>query len=782
MEYEPEIPQPRESETLLIVVDTYVTEPSTFLSLRDAAMRMARTRLLYSLLRDDLLAVIASGSSTTKNKLASENEGGYLGLCVLQSPVSKNLNAVRVLADLKQGMQPSNLLNALEVCGDTLSEPAVTRSKKKRVVLFTDALQISKSLCPDDVEDFQAICELYKAQEIQIDVICDCEQQLVEKLQEIEEVVEDADLLSIKDWMNKTKGFQLSHLFSLCKFSGGVFMSRKEASPLVDIPTPKVKRATAKYRGTLNIADVVKIPVMRYSYVYASTPVTPKKLSWEASTKCINPIPVFVETQRVASAKDDAPLKPEEIINAYPYGPELVPEQNEVDTYAWSIVLPKGLDILGFVEQNSVPQRLFMGRVDVVIAMPSVPGADELMKTLVLAMQAENVGILARSVTNKKGGAPSLVYLWPRVEAERETGALRSFFLFQVEIPMREDVRDMPFASLMETAEEIPEAADLAMSRFISAATLDVEAEHGDGDEDDREEPVWPSEICNPNLDWNNICIIHRALAGISGADFPSLTEWQQHLISPLSFIGDNRKEGLRSAILNLKSAIPVIPAQKKEKKGKRTHEVLNGDMASISDYLPREMVEGLDEREADDEGGDGQNAATMLADASDDVLSLTGLELEDVGDETPVLDFENLVTMNKFNFAAVSLLVVVRRLIRDVVDDDRAMNCLQALRKASVERKEPRFFNDFIISLIARCKREDTTGNRTRAFFRHVHRCHTINSTVQVISIAKRSEGGSESAADEAYREFLSNATKRIHEIVSKEPHDVSVSAVTNS
>lgn len=786
MEVEPEIPPPRESEALLIVIDTYVTgasESSTFPSLRDAAMRMARTRLIYSVLKDDLLSVIASGSSSTNNKLAAENEGGYKSIEMLQRPANKNLNAVRVLSNLQQGTAPSNLLDLLDVCGDTLSEAAVTRSKKKRMVLFTDGVAISKSVAPADAQDFEASCELYKEHEIQVDVICHCDEQLVEKVQALEEEFEELGELSVKDWMAKSEKFELSLLFSLCQTTGGMLMSFNEASPLVDRPTPKVKRAVAKFRGTINIANVLKIPVKRFSFVAPATHVTGKKISWETSTKRKEAVPVLVETQRVSSAKDDSPLQAEEIVNAYPYGPELVPEQNEVDTYAWSIHLPKGLDVLGFVDQTSVPQRFFMGRVDVVIAMPGVNGADRVMRTLVLALQAEKLGILARSVSAARGGPPQLAFLWPRVEVDKEHSVLRNFFLFQVELPMREDIRDLPFASLKEIIREVPDNADRAMSRYISATMLENEVESGDTDdeEEDEEEALWPPDVCNPNLDWFNICIVHRALAGISGTDFPPLTEWQRHLIDPSSYVREHRKESFDHALQDLKSALPVIPVKKKEKKGKRVHQALNGDLASIVDYLPQEMVENQDGDEVDEED-DGNAAAAFYQELSEDASAITDFEADDVGDETPVADFDNLVKKNKFSFAAVSILVVVRRLIRDLVDDDKAMRCLQILRKTSLERREPRFFNDFIISLVSRFRREDSAGNRTAAFFRHVDRCGAIDSTISVIAIGKRTHSASETAADNSYREYLDRISKKIADIASKKTLELSTSAITGS
>lgn len=781
MEVEPEIAEMRLSETLLIAVDSYVdpTMPDNFHSLRDAAMRLARTRLIYSTLKDDLIAVIKSGSENTNNKLAVNTPGGYQGIEILHPPVSRSLDAVRALADMTLGKTASNLLNLLDVCGDTLSLPAVERSKKKRLVLFTEGREICKSVSEEDSADFEDTCELFKNLEMKVDVICLCDAAVAEALQELEEQLADEDTLSVKELKEKTATFSLSSLFVLSRCTGGSLLSFQDASPLVDRPIPKVKRAMAKYRGTLNIADILKIPVKRFSYVSEAKHISGKKISWDASTKRKEAVPVLIETQRVASAKDDVPLEIGEIVNAYPYGPELVPEQNEVDTYAWSIHLPKGLDVLGFVEQNSVPAKLLMGHVDVVISMPGVYGADRLMKSLVLALHAENLGILARSVSAAKGGSPQLAYLWPRVERCKKSGVLRNFFLFMVEIPMREDIRNLPFASLEDTANGSPENANLAMDRYITATLLEKEEGCNETEEDEEdEEAFWPPNLSNPNLDWFNICVLHRALAGPSRTDFPPLSAWHKEIIDPVSFLRDKHKDMFSEAIQELKTGLPVIPVKRKDRKSKRVHEAVNGDLASILHYLPMTTSERNEDVEEDDIDEDNN---VLGADSYGGTTStVTDFDVLDVGDRDPVPDFETLVAKGKFSFAAVSLLVVVRRLIRDLVDDDKALECLKALRKASVEKQSPRFFNDFIISMASRCNRKDPTGNRTAAFFRHVARCGEIASTIDIISVTAETYGESETSGDRAHREFLEHVKSQVAEIASKKTVELSTSMVS--
>lgn len=774
MSYEPKFPEPREAEALLIAVDSFATHgpPSPFESLRDAAMRMARTRLVYSTLKDDLVAIVKSGSRETRNTLAEEQPGGYEGIEVVHPPVSKSLAAVKALADMTPGNRPSNFVDLLEVCGLTLSLPAVDRAKKKRLVLFTDGVEICKSVVGEYVGDFQHACEQYMVHKIQVDVICYCDDSDIEQLLELGEDGTEEER-SMTEWMEKTAGHALSFLFVLSKVTGGVIMSFEDASPLVDRPTPKVKRATAKYRGTLNVADVLKIPVKRFSYVNEAKHPTGKKLSWEASVRRKVPIPVVVETQRVASAKDDAPLEAGEVVNAYPYGPELVPEQNEVDSYAWSIRLPKGLDVIGFVNQSSVPSKLFMGHVDVVIAMPGVDGADRLIKTLVLALHAEELGILARSVSGPKGGVPLLEFLWPRIELCEESGAVKNCYLFVVEIPMKEDVRDLPFGTLADTAMEVPENAKDAMKRYIAASSQEP-GEEGDNEGD---ELLWPPDVCNPNLDWFNVCIVHRALAGLSDTDFPPLSQWHSELIDPVSFIGD--KDSLVEVTQVLKALLPVLPVKKKEKKGRRVHQAVNGDLASILDYLPSSSG-GNEDDDGDREDHD-HDGVMGSSDYDDAVSAVTDFDTRDVGEESPVADFQLLVKAGKFNFAAVSMFVVIRRLIRDTIDDTKAMKCLQAVRRTSVERAEFRYFNDFVCSLVARCNRRDSLGNRTAAFFRHVGRLVEVDSTLKIIPLSVSLSEEDETAGDRAQREFLEDIGRQVAELAAEKKPEFSASDLTS-
>lgn len=774
MEFEPEIPKPRDTEALLVVVDAYTTTSSVFNDLRDVAMRLARTRLIYGISKDDLIGVVVTGSSNTSNALSRDNPGGYEGIEVLVSPITRSLHAVKALSKLQQGTRRSNLLDILDVCGDCMSSMAALRSRKKRIILFTEGHAMISPQDASDISDFEDTCKLYREHEIQVDIIFHCSDDFSKVIEQFEEGFYDQDNSSVEFCIEKSEGFEKPFLLALTKATGGVLLPYETASPLAEMPVAKVKRASAKFRGVLNIADMLKIPVKRYSYASEASHPSGKKISWDTSCKRNKPVYVLTETQRVASTKDDSPLPPEEIVNAYPYGPELVPEQTEVDSYAWSIHLPRGLDVLGFVPQHSVPQSLFLGNVDVLIAMPGCDAATRLMSSLVMGMHAEKLGIIARSVTASNGAPPRLAYLWPRIELDEKKRSIRNCFLFQVNIPMREDIRDVPFSNFEDSLGQVSEAAHSGMDRYVEAAMLEEDMAAED-DEDEKEDAFWPSDYCNPNLDWFNICVVHRALAGISSIDFPPLSKWHREIIDPSSFILSRNRSAFNDAIRDLKNALPVLPVPKKVKKGRKVYQALQGEFASISDYLPEEEN---DEEEKDNGSGVHIVSSHHVDDFNDDLSEMSDIGIADVGDISPVSDFESLVKRNMFRFAAVSLLVVIRRLIREA-EDDKALRCLQSLRRTSIEQKESQFFNDFIASLLQRCGRHDVVGNRTAAFFRHVGRYGEISSTLDVISMVKPRAGENDQGYYE-HQKLLAEVAEQIRDISSEKKGAPSVSNIS--
>lgn len=832
---EPQIEPPRETEALLIAMDTSVPK-ETFEALRKVAFRLARTRLLYPINKDDLIGILAAGSRTTDNPLAEQAPGGYEGIQMHVPLITACLRAVRTLDGLPHGGRPTNLLNVLDVAGDYLVSTAALRSRKKRLLLFTSDESALCSLPADDDDDFISTCDLYQAFEnqIRIDVILQCSVETADSLEASEEAFdamepeeEDAQpvQLTSREALAKARSFCCPNLIALVKATSGIVLPLSDAIPLADVPDPKRKRASVKFHGVLDIANTLQIPVKRYSYILESRHAPSKKISWEESKKLGQFIPVLIETNRVASTKDDTPLQPEEIINAFSYGPDLVPEQNPVHSYAWSMHMDRGLHVIGFVAQASIPQHLFTSRVDVVIAMKDSPEAIRLLRTLVLALQKEKLGILARSVVLARGGPPTLCYLWPRVEYAADKNKIRNCYLFAVDVPMREDVRDLPFASLQDVVSEIPKEDLNAMDELISSSMLDGDGrdnegsdneETGDNDED-RRDAFSSVEYANPNLDWFNICIVHRALQGPNGSSLPELSEWHKCIMTPGAFLSKSMTDSRETALRKIKTSFPIAPAKKRERKGRQVPTALHGDMASIKDYLPEDGSEwgetdravAFGEANGDGDADDNDSYQDALErppetqpiwnnqDLQEDVISAVTNDapdqqvVTDVSEKTPVQDFKHLVKKGKFRFAALSLQVVLKRLIRgddniEKTNNAKAIKCLQALRKACCDHKEGRFFNELIVAMVQAAERDDQAGERTAAFFRYVGSKRQVPTTLDVIPVdgvpsftatATQSmssairPNGRGAVEDTQYQEFVDEMSETIANLTKRKP-----------
>lgn len=820
MQFEPQTEPEREEEALLIAVDASVPQ-AVFEILRDAAFRLARTRVLYPIGKNDLVGVIQAGSATTQNLLADANPGGYQGIQIHAQLLTASLRALRAIKYMNHDKKETNLLDLLDVAGDRLVTAAALRARTKRLLLFTDASSVICDLQDEMTDELIGVCKLYCESSIRVDVVLhgspsDISEQAAEYFDTFPKnetsMESDAHHLDCEEHVEKAKGFRYAPLLAITKITGGVFMSLEGALPFLENPKPKLKRASAKFYGVLDIAGDLQIPVKRYTHVLEVKPAPGKKLSWSETCKRGRAILAIAETNRVASAKDDTVLQPEEIVNAYPYGPDLVPESVNVDGYAWGMHLDRGLHVLGFTAQRSVPQNLFLSSVDVVIPISDSTEAAKLMRTLVVSMHCENVGLLARSVIPKSGGAPSLCYLWPRIELCRKTQAIRNCYLFAVDVPMREDVRHMGFASLKDALNDMSNSAFDIMDNLISCSLLrpnggvsDSEiADYGDDDTDEESDGtklLIPSTIQNPNLDYMQICVAHRILEGTDSAELPPLSNWHGKLMSPESFLRKEDIESRHRTVDELKTTFPVLAVKQREKRNRRVHTAVNSDTALINHYLPADTMvpgddlevedggEDVDDLVGDEDMEDGQisvaNGFTSIDntfDAKGTFSEVTELNIVDVGEETPVEDFFSLVRSGNIGFGAQSIQVVIRRMIREGRNECLVVTCLQALRRACVEHREARLFNDFIKSLVERCKETNLVGKRTLSMWKSIGRMQAFKTAVELIRPprpADAQQGSVEWKRYHNYMEYLQRCDKEAEELVKVEVTDPSMSTV---
>ena len=138
----------------------------------------------------------------------------------------------------------------------------------------------------------------------------------------------------------------------------------------------------------------------------------------------------------------------EDLINAYHYGPQLVPISPILEAGA-KVFEDKNFRLLGFIDKSKVPRHAFMSEVDIVVPATDNLVGKKMFTAFIYSMLSLNKYGLARYVprNSKAGVIPKMMLLIPYRSAEREM-----FYL--VELPTVEDVRQYPFNSLKQSTAE----------------------------------------------------------------------------------------------------------------------------------------------------------------------------------------------------------------------------------------------------------------------------------------------------------------------------------------
>lgn len=128
-------------------------------------------------------------------------------------------------------------------------------------------------------------------------------------------------------------------------------------------------------------------------------------------TKEKDVIPDVVYT--IAGDDSGAIVDKDNQVNAYSYGPHLVPISGILEQGS-KILEEKNFKLLGFVDKSKVPRHCLMGEVDIVVPNEDVVGR-KLFTSFVYSMLALNRYAIARYVprTLKNGISPKLTVLIP---------------------------------------------------------------------------------------------------------------------------------------------------------------------------------------------------------------------------------------------------------------------------------------------------------------------------------------------------------------------------------
>lgn len=825
----------RKPECVLLVLDCGKSlDVAVYDSLRDVAKRMARTRVLYGQQSTDRMGLIAVGAALTRNPLADENPGGYSNIDIVL-PVSRlSVDILHAIQELPLAKKGVNILDALEVAGDHLATRTSSERLQRRIVLFTDAEGSMGSSYDESVDDLTTFASLCNEENIQFDVVfadglpaekpygddswedpelcasgndadlthhCDrffsqqfLQQSVQRRRTRYESVTQrregshsDGDAIACGSSSDKCElpnervlG-QQALLTSLALALGGCAWSLADASTSVDMPHHRDKRAFAKFRGVFDIAGVVQIPVKVFNLVLEAKRPSATALSWEMSKRRHGNAFVINRTRYVAVGELESghDVEPEDVMDAYPYGPNLVSEKNEILGYSWEIACPKQFKLICCVKRDSVPVYQFMGNVSVVLPMSGVPssGPQLAMRALVTALSDEGLGIAARFVTRDQG-KPTLVFLWPAIEDGRqedapqlsakgcndtgsdsehdEANAYDSRYLYMVELPTGHDVKHFPFSSLKNKVDKLSTKSRSAMDAFVNAMDLDRcvssvdDGSHGarssskeelagcagtlthahvENDFDDIEY-FDPALCCNPTIDRFNVAVIERCLAGAEAQDLPDVPAWATELMDASKHIPRSNTATARRCLEDLRNLFPVSEFDIREKRAKRHARMAPDELESIAHFMP--PAEGNDdfghgsreEANEDVSSAKGQSVDSSEENAvsvvDDGASMMTDCPLM-VSDQTPVPDFRALIRHGHYNEAFDTMSTLIYRKIRDG-DVDVAEECTAAFRESSRKLKKVNEFHSLLEHILAKSCPTNRGSHAFVTFLRHVH------------------------------------------------------------
>lgn len=592
-------------------------------------------------------------------------------------------------------------------------------------------------------------------------------------------------------------------------------LSLAEARVEIDKPRFKVKKPTVKFHGVLDIGNKIKIPVKSYTRVSAATRPSSKRLSWASTVAKRRRIYANSERRwRVPESDSDTAcdaddgdddeddcepesrdVEDEDVGDAVPYGPGLFEVPDETMGHSLNFRCDKEFSVISFVPKNVIPVTHFMGGVDVVLPMsgPEKCGPQRAMRSLVSTMLALECGAIARYCSGKGvNPKPEFMLLWPAKKAvssncdasidedDSDDEEDDIFFCYMVKLPLAQDVRDFPFASLQKVTEDIDPESQRHMNRFVAARDIDCDIPRDLMSQDslhaslpesdvqpegifdgiaDSEAPFDPLQFCNPAIDRFFVAIVQRALEGGDGVSgLPELPDWVKRLMNPHFLLRKANAVAAKKAVVALKNAFPLTKTEPHHKKRQEQRHVAaaSGSQLDTSHLLPPSDVEN--ERETDmerpfrpegqenDDDGPEYGNATPFGDAPDARVLVVDEEQGDVSEddegsddsgtvmnditqcpmilsrETPVTDMKKMIRAKRADVAIETASDVVRALVRDG-DVVLAGDWFVALRKASSKLTKPNTFNLLFDGLVGRLHKPSPQGNAATAFLRHMKR-----------------------------------------------------------
>lgn len=596
-------------------------------------------------------------------------------------------------------------------------------------------------------------------------------------------------------------------LKSMCDAQGGYFIPVATALDLMSaLRSASVKQVT-KFRGELDIAGVVGIPLHAFSYTYAAKTPSNKRMpsrlvgdaasaaaaatteegagaaagdeedAGDAPSASSSGVGVKFDRRyhrRPAGEADEAAVGEEvpatELIKTYNYGKDTVILTAESDAALLEYKQERSLQMIAFTGVAGIPRYAVMGSTDVLVPAPGDARAAAAFTALVHAMIRQRVVMLVRFI-KRKGSAPSLGALLPGLPSEEELAAMGGAdtpealaylqnwvvapssppvtCMYFVTLPFMDDIRPFAFNAFEADEKFAPTQAQLdATDALITALDLTaVPAPKGGG----TFEACLPTQMFNPVHARYYSALAARILD--ENASLPPLNPAVDAYMRPnkeLMAAAEKQLAAYRAAVG------PVLKRNPKTEllAGRRLYnEQLSG---SDGPALPagRKRARGV-VADASSTGdavkkpreGDGEAGDGMSVDA---LFRSEAGRVDRVGTVRPMEDFKSMLERRDRDLvrpAVLGMSGVIKTLVAEPDLTEKARDCLAELRVGCVANAVEGMFNDILMELKSE---HGPTASRRHGddFWQRV-----VNAGISLIS---ESESANVSVTDEQKMAFL--------------------------
>ncbi|KAJ4757639.1 ATP-dependent DNA helicase 2 subunit KU80 [Rhynchospora pubera] len=642
----------RNKEGLVLLLDVGPSMHGVLSEVEKVCSLLMQKKLIFG--KYDEVGVVLFGTDETENELAIE-VGGYEHVSVLRNIKVVDGDAAEIVQNLRRGTFHGDFMDAIVVGIDMLIKKYGSTNKgKHRICIITDArFPVKVPYEGTKEEQVDAISEQMKEHGIKLESIVFREPQLLH-----DEATEENDRL-LGHFAKRTTA-RLVHVDSPTSLLGA-------------LKTRNVAPVTV-YRGDLEISPNCKIKVWVYKKTSEEKFPTLKKYSDKAPpTDKFATHEVKVDYEYKSMVEPDKVVPPEQRIKGYRYGPQVVP----IASHDWDAIRfrpEKGVKLLGFTDVSNVLRHYYMKDVYMFIPEPKNNRAIVAVSSIARAMKEMNKCAILRCVWRQGQGNVVIGVLTPNISSADN---IPDSFFFNV-LPFAEDLREFQFPSFdrlpaawQPTAEQ-QEAAD----NFVLGLDLAPP---------EREEILLPDFTPNPVLER-----FYRFLdlkskqpdAAVLPLDpaLKRITEPDPELVS-LQL----------PSLENLSKSFELRENPKKKKTSKiawRTEQPTNQEI------------------EAGPAGGHNETATNNNVKIEDPSASRAFLTDTNIGDSDPVKDFEAMMSRRDspkwVHVAIEQMKIYINNLIENSVEedgsnDDKAIECLKALRKGCIIEQEPNEFNNFL-------------------------------------------------------------------------------------